>query len=97
MFEVIQSDPFAAWFDRVKDVQTRARILVRLDRVALGHLGDHKPVGGGISELRFAFGPGWRIYFTVRGGKLIVLLMGGDKGSQAKDIAAAKAIARSWP
>lgn len=86
MFEVRRTDEFADWLSGLKDVQGRGRILKRLDRVAKGNFGDVEPVGEGVSELRFMFGPGYRVYFVQRGETIIVLLCGGDKGSQDRDI-----------
>ena len=77
-------------------MQARARIQMRLDRVERGLFGDVKPVGEGISELRIDHGPGYRIYFMQRGQVLVVLLCGGDKATQARDISAAKAMAADW-
>ncbi len=82
--------PFDQWLSRLRDNITIARIATRLNRVALGNLGDAKPVGDGVSELRLDFGSGYRIYFAQEGGKIILLLCGGDKGSQPKDIQTAK-------
>ena len=92
MWEVRQSPEFEAWLLRLRDTVTRAIIVRRIARVADGAFGDVKPVGDGVSELRIDHGPGYRIYFVRRGERLIVLLCGGDKGSQARDIARAKAL-----
>jgi putative addiction module killer protein len=81
--------PFDEWLRSLKDVRARAKIRVRLDRLSLGNLGDCKPVGNGVQELRIDFGPGYRLYFGQAGERLILLLCGGDKSSQAKDIEAA--------
>ena len=94
MIEVRQTETFAAWFRRLRDRQAKARILVRIDRLALGNPGDVKPIGEGVSELRIDHGPGYRVYFVRRGEVLIVLLAGGDKRTQAKDIQTALALAR---
>lgn len=91
--EVRQTPVFARWLSGLQDKLTRAVILRRIDRLAAGMPGDVRPVGGGVSELRIHHGPGFRIYFVRRGSTLIVLLCGGDKGSQARDIARAKALA----
>jgi putative addiction module killer protein len=96
MFELKQTEQFLKWRTKLKDVRARALIASRLDRLAFGHTGDAEPVGGGVSELRIHHGPGYRIYFQQRGTTLIILLYGGDKGSQTKDIAAAKALAEAW-
>ncbi len=87
---------FAAWLRGLRDLEARARILVRLDRVARALFGDVKSVGGGVSELRIDHGPGYRVYFARRDGRIVVLLVGGDKASQWRDIAAAQAMAAQW-
>lgn len=96
MIELIQSETFQRWLSGLKDQQARARVQMRLDRLALGNPGDVKPVGSGISELRIDYGPGYRVYFMQRGAVLIVLLAGGDKRTQAEDIRRAFAIAQQW-
>ena len=83
------------WFARLKDREARARVLVRIRRLSLGNAGDTKSVGGGVAELRIDYGPGYRIYFVRRGEALIVLLVGGDKSTQAADIRAALDLART--
>lgn len=85
---------FDAWFAALRDKPGKARIEARLRRVEQGNFGDVKPVGEGVSELRIHVGPGYRVYFTQRGLELVILLAGGDKGSQAKDIKAALELAR---
>jgi putative addiction module killer protein len=96
MIDIIASATFTAWLASLRDRAGRSRILVRIDRLAAGNPGDVKPVGGGISELRIAAGPGYRVYFMHHDHALIILLCGGDKSSQAADIAAAKRIAADW-
>lgn len=96
MLELVRSDRFDLWLDKLRDRQARARIEVRLRRLSLGHFGDVKPVGEGVSEMRIDHGPGYRVYFMRRGSVVVVLLCGGDKSSQAGDIALAKAIAAQW-
>lgn len=86
MIEVRQTERFAKWFARLRDRTARARIQARIDRARFGNLGDVRPVGSGVSEMRIDVGPGYRLYFVQRGGQLIVLLCGGDKSSQKKDI-----------
>ena len=93
MYTVLHSDRFDKWLRKLKDVRGRARIVARLRSVELGNLGDVKSVGDGISEMRFHFSPGYRIYFTQRGDTIILLLVGGDKSSQRQDIKRAKALA----
>ncbi|WP_421591999.1 type II toxin-antitoxin system RelE/ParE family toxin [Shinella sp. M27] len=88
-----QTDTFRKWESALADQKTRALIAARLNRIAYGLLGDVKSVGNGISEVRIHHGPGYRIYFTRRGKEIIVLLCGGDKGTQKRDIATAKALA----
>ena len=91
--EIRQTDRYAAWFANLRDIRARARIDVRIRRLALGNPGDVGPVGGGVSELRLSYGPGYRIYYVERGSELIVLLAGGDKSTQQKDIAEAQRLA----
>ena len=94
MIEVRQSAVFRAWMTELKDHRARARIAARIDRVIEGNPGDVKAVGDGVSELRIAYGPGYRVYFTRRGSRLFILLCGGDKSSQRRDIRTAKALAK---
>ena len=90
MFELKQTETFRKWREELRDERARALIASRLDRLAYGHTGDAAPVGEGISELRIHHGPGYRIYFVKRGKAMIILLCGGDKSTQDKDIKAAK-------
>ena len=94
MIEIRQTGEYADWFEGLRDREARARILVRIRRVSLGNLGDVKPVGEGVSELRVAYGPGYRIYLKQQGDTLVVLLAGGDKSSQKRDVERAKLLAR---
>lgn len=94
MFEVRQTEVFAEWLNGLADMRARERIAQRIVRVQAGLLGDVKPVGDGVSELRVDHGPGYRVYFVQRGRVLIVLLCGGDKSGQQRDIRRAKALAR---
>ena len=96
MVELIKSTTFDRWLTDRRDKRAVARILARLDRLAVGNPGDVKPVGEGISEMRIDYGPGYRVYFLQRGLLLIVLLCGGDKSTQDRDIARAKALAAQW-
>jgi putative addiction module killer protein len=96
MFELKQTETFREWRIGLKDERARGLIASRLSRLAYGHTGDVAPVGEGISELRIHFGPGYRVYFRKRGKTVIILLCGGDKGSQAKDIKKAKTLAEEW-
>ncbi|OGR34025.1 MAG: addiction module protein [Desulfuromonadales bacterium GWC2_61_20] len=95
-YYVTESDriPFKDWLEGLRDVSGRAKIRVRLDRARLGNLGDHCTVGEGVSELRIDYGPGYRVYYGLDGDRLILLLLGGDKASQEKDIARAKGLWR---
>ena len=88
-----QTDTFRKWERTLDDSKVQALIAARLNRIAYGLLGDVKPVGDGVSEIRIHYGPGYRIYFTRRGNEIIVLLCGGDKDSQKRDIATAKTLA----
>ena len=93
VFEYLTRDgrnPFREWLMGLKDRAARARIRTRINRVRLGDFGDSKSVGGGVSELRVPYGPGYRVYFGRRGEAVVVLLCGGDKRTQSKDIASAK-------
>ena len=92
--EIISTEYFDAWFDSLRDVQAKQRIDARLRRLQLGNTGDCKPVGQGVSELRIHYGPGYRVYFIQRGSTLVVLLAGGDKSTQAKDIKTALTLAQ---
>ncbi|WP_162086389.1 type II toxin-antitoxin system RelE/ParE family toxin [Sulfuriferula nivalis] len=96
MVEIKQTETFRRWRTHLKDERARALIASRLDRLSFGHAGDVAPVGQGISELRIHYGPGYRVYFHKRGDKIIVLLCGGDKSTQAKDIKTAKCLAAEW-
>lgn len=89
-----QTETYRKWEDRLKDERARAAIAARLTRLSFGLSGDMKSVGDGISELRIHYGPGYRLDLTWRGNELVILLCGGDKGSQSRDIALAKRIAR---
>ena len=96
MLELKQTETFRKWRSRLKDERARALIASRLDRLAWGHAGDAEPVGDGVSELRIHHGPGYRVYFTRRGQQIVVLLCGGDKGSQQRDVSLAKRLATDW-
>lgn len=93
MIEVRQTEIYSNWFSRLRDRTAKARIDIRIRRLSLGNPGDVKPVGSGISELRIDYGPGYRIYFTQRGPALVILLVGGDKRTQEKDMRAAQELA----
>ncbi|MDH0730549.1 type II toxin-antitoxin system RelE/ParE family toxin [Pseudomonas sichuanensis] len=95
MQTLIQTDVYKRWFAALRDARAQARINVRLRRVELGVLGDCKPVGEGVFELRVDYGPGYRVYFVQRGYEVIILLAGGDKASQARDIESALKLARN--
>lgn len=93
MFEVQQTSVYAAWFRALRDNSAKGRIVARIERVQLGNFGDAKAVGDGVHELRMDFGPGYRVYYARRGTRVILLVCGGDKGSQSRDIVRAKQIA----
>jgi len=96
MVEVIQSDHFKKWISSLKDHVAKTRIIARIRNMMIGHAGDCKPVGEGIFEARLHTGPGYRIYFIRDKTTIIVLLCGGDKSTQQRDISRAKQIAQQW-
>ncbi|QLQ26668.1 MAG: type II toxin-antitoxin system RelE/ParE family toxin [Dechloromonas sp.] len=91
---ILTTDVFDAWFAGLRDKQAEKRIQVRIRRAELGNFGDCEPVGEGVSEMRIHFGPGYRVYFAQRGMEVVILLAGGDKSNQSKDIKAALEMAR---
>ena len=95
MIEIRKTEFFAKWIDGLRDVSARARILVRIERLAEGNPGDVRPVGEGISEMRIDYGPGYRVYYKKQGSKFVILLAGGDKRSQSKDIKNALNLAKN--
>ena len=96
MVTVLTTQAFDVWFAALADKQARVRIQVRIDRLEHGNVGDWKPVGAGVSELRIDHGPGYRVYFVRRGQEVVILLAGGDKSSQARDIKMAQRLAAAW-
>ena len=95
MIEIKKTQAYAQWIDDLRDIRARSRILARIERLASGNPGDVKSVGDGVSEMRIDYGPGYRVYFTHRGKEIIILLAGGDKGTQDSDIKFAKSIAKN--
>jgi len=95
MIEIRQTKVYSKWFSKLRDRQARARINVRIRRLSLGNPGDVKPVGEGVSELRIDYGPGYRIYFIQQGSAVVILLAGGDKRKQSRDIQTAMELARN--
>ena len=95
MFAIRKTETYANWLDTLRDARARARVLVRVERLAAGNPGDVRPVGEGVSELRIAYGPGYRVYFKKQGRTIIVLLAGGDKRSQSDDVRTALRLARN--
>lgn len=93
---VEKTDEYRDWIDNLKDVVGRARILMRVDRLVHGNPGVHRNLAHGVSELKVPVGPGYRVYYTQRGDRLLLLLLGGDKSSQAKDIAKATRLALDY-
>ena len=94
MIEIRQTETYSEWFASLRDRQTRARIDIRIRRLSLGNPGDVKAVGEGVSELRIDYGPGYRVYFVRRGQTVVILLAGGDKRTQDRDIKTALELAR---
>jgi putative addiction module killer protein len=95
MIEIRKTEVFSRWLDALVDLRARARIQARIERLATGNPGDVRPVGEGVSELRIDYGPGYRVYYRKHERELVILLAGGDKGSQAKDIRIALRLARN--
>ena len=96
MLEIIKSDTFDAWLRGLRDRQAKARIEVRIRRLSLENPGQHRALKGGICEMKIDHGPGYRVYYTQRGNRLLLLLIGGDKSTQQKDIALAIRLAKSF-
>jgi len=94
VYQLLQTDVFSKWLSGLRDNRAKARILARLDAARLGNLGDNKSVGGGVSEMRIDVGAGYRVYFIRRQAIVILVLCGGDKTTQPKDISRAKTMAR---
>ncbi len=95
MFTIRKTEAYAQWIDGLRDIHARARVLVRIERLAQGNAGDVGPVGEGVSEMRIDYGPGYRVYYAKRGREVVVLLAGGDKRTQATDIKTALRLARN--
>lgn len=95
MLEIRKTDTYAYWIDNLRDLQARARVQVRIERLAAGNPGDVRPVGEGVSELRIDYGPGYRVYFAKRGREVVILLAGGDKTTQPADIKVALRLLRN--
>ena len=95
MFEVRKTEGYAKWLDSLRDARARARVLVRIERLAAGNPGDVRPVGEGVSELRIDYGPGYRVYYKNEGRRIVVLLAGGDKRTQSADVKTALRLARN--
>ena len=93
-YDVVKSAQLLRWLTRLRDKRAKAQILVRIDRIEEGNFGDHRSVGGGVSELRIDVGQGYRIYYTIRRQRVVILLCGGDKASQQRDIRLAQRMAR---
>ena len=95
MIEVRKTEVYARWLDSLRDARARARVLVRVERLAAGNPGDVRSVGEGVSELRIDYGPGYRVYFRMQGRTIVVLLAGGDKRTQSQDVETALRLARN--
>ena len=95
MVEIRKTETFAKWLDGLDDIRARARILVRIERLVAGNPGDVKPVGEGVSELRIDYGPGYRVYYKKQGRSVVILLAGGDKRTQSRNIKTALRLARN--
>ena len=95
MLQIRKTETFARWLDGLRNVRARARVQVRVERLAAGNPGDVEPVGEGVPELRIDYGPGYRVYFKKHGGEVVILLAGGDKRTQSADIKTALRLARN--
>lgn len=95
MIEIRKTDVFVEWLDSLRDIRARARVLVRIKRLAAGNPGDVKSISEGVSELRIDYGPGYRVYFKKRGREMVILLAGGDKSTQTRDIKKALRLAQN--
>ncbi|MFA7605878.1 MAG: type II toxin-antitoxin system RelE/ParE family toxin [Rhodocyclaceae bacterium] len=95
MMEVRKTEVYVKWLDGLRDIRARARVLARVERLAEGNPGDAEPVGEGVSELRINYGPGYRVYYKQQGRELVILLAGGDKSSQSRDIKTALRLAHN--
>lgn len=95
MIEIRKTATFAKWIDGLHDLRARARVLARIERLAAGNAGHVRPVGEGVSELIIDYGPGYRVYFRKRGRSLVILLAGGDKRTQSRDISTALRLSRN--
>ncbi len=96
MIEVRQTVEYERWFAALKDRTARVRVDIRVRRLSLGNPGVVEPVGEGVSELKVDYGPGYRVYFVQHGSRYVLLLIGGDKSTQARDIRTAKELARKY-
>jgi putative addiction module killer protein len=96
MVQVIRTEEYAWWLLSLRDDRAKAKIALRVDRLALGNPGDVKPVGGGLSEMRIDYGPGYRVYYGKHGDSIVLLLCGGTKNGQSRDIKKAKALFETW-
>ena len=91
--EVLYTEVFESWLNGLRDQRARASVITRIERIEDGNFGDHHLVGGGVSELRIDIGPGYRVYYTLRGSTIVILLCGGDKGTQRRDVRTAQRLA----
>jgi putative addiction module killer protein len=96
MVQIIRTEEYAAWSLSLRDDRAKAKIALRIDRLALGNPGDVKPVGSGLSEMRIDYGPGYRVYYGKHGDSIILLLCGGTKNGQSRDIKKAKVLFERW-
>lgn len=96
MISAVRTDEFSDWLKALNDDRAKARVLIRIDRLVAGNPGDVEPVGEGVSEMKIDYGPGYRVYYIKRGSMLIILLCGGDKSTQKRDIKRAKQLALEW-
>ena len=94
MYDIEQTETFRKWIQNLKDIRAKARIRARIERAGLGNFGDWSSEGGEVKAMRIDYGPGYRLYYTIRGNRIVILLCGGDKRTQKADIEQAHTLAR---
>ncbi|MEA1877933.1 MAG: type II toxin-antitoxin system RelE/ParE family toxin [Bacteroidota bacterium] len=96
MYDIINSETFKKWLKKLKDLKARQKVIVRLEKIREGYFGNYKRIDSKISEIKINYGPGYRIYFTIKNNKIVILLCAGNKGTQKRDIEMARNIIKDW-